>query len=108
VALREWFSAAQREDSMIKQVLAGVAAFGLMSGVAFADQYPPPPPSMPLAPPSVGTSPGEVNPPGIAPGPEITKKYIHREGSSKSPKTTVTDPAGGTTTTRSKRTAKQE
>jgi hypothetical protein len=45
-------------------------------------------------------------------GNEITKTDTYREGvagsSSESHKTTVTDPDGGTTTTRSKSTAKQE
>jgi hypothetical protein len=94
---------------MIKLLLAGVAGVILISGVAFADQYPPaPPPSMPLAPPPVGTSPAETTPPGVAPGPEITKKYIHRKGvagSTETHKTTVT-PDGGTTTTRSKSTTR--
>ena len=139
---------------MINRLLAGVAGVILISGVTYADQYPPaPPPSMPLAPPPVGTSPGEVNPPGVAPGPgtsttavppsvgvpgstttttttspttnhttkttkgvdangnEITKKETYREGvagSSESHKTTVTDPDGGTTTTRPKSNTKQE
>jgi len=133
------------QDRMTKHLLAGVAAIVLISGVAYAEQYPPaPPPSMPLAPPSAVTSPGAINPPPVsarpsvgvpgsttkttttspttdhtttitkgvdANGNEIEQKDSHREGiagSSESHKTTVTDPDGGTTTTRSKSTTKQE
>jgi len=43
---------------MTKHLLAGVAGVVLMSGVGFADTYPPtPPPSMPLAPPPAVSSP---------------------------------------------------
>jgi hypothetical protein len=38
---------------MTKHLLAGVAAFGLLSGVASAQTHPPTPPPIP-APPSVG------------------------------------------------------
>ena len=109
---------------MTKCLLAGVAAVGLMSGVAFAQTYIPSPPV--TAPPGVGvpgsttttttTSPTTDHTTTItkgvdANGNEITKKDTYREGiagSTESHKTTVTDPDGGTTTTRSKTTTKQE
>jgi hypothetical protein len=43
----------KRAGRMTKHILAGVAAFGLLSGVASAQTYPPAPPPIP-APPSVG------------------------------------------------------
>ena len=112
---------------MIKHLLAGAAAFGWLSSAAFAQTYTPvsPPPAA-VAPPSVGipgsttttttTSPTNDHTTKItkgvdANGNEIEKKDSHREGitgSSESHKTTVTDPNGGTTTTRSKGTTKQE
>jgi len=94
---------------MTKHLLAGVAAIGLISGVAVAQGYPPAPPPIP-APPSVGvpgsttttttTSPTTDHTTTItkgvdANGNEITKKDSYREGvtgSSESHKTTVTDP----------------
>jgi hypothetical protein len=135
---------------MSKHLSAGVAAVGLLSGVALAQTYPlapPPPPGIsvapvaPLAPaasPSTSTTSTTVAPPSVgvpgsttttttvspttdhtttitkgvdANGNEITKKDTYREGiagSSESQKTTVTDPDGATTTTRSKSTTKQE
>jgi hypothetical protein len=110
---------------MIKQLLAGVAAAGLMSGMALAQTYIPtsPPPS---APPAVGVPGSTTTTTTVSPttdhtttitkgvdanGNEITKKDIYREGvagSSQSHTTTMTDPDGGTTTTRSKSTSKQE
>ena len=126
---------------MIKHLLAGMAAVLLMSGVVFAENYPPAPsPSMPVAPPSAVSSPNDKNPPPVstppsvgipgsttaspttdhtakitkgvdANGNEIEKKDSYRggiAGSSESHSTTVTDPDGGTTTTRSKSTTKQE
>src|SRR5947207_1101539 len=110
---------------MIKQLLAGVAAVGLMSGIALAQTYPPASAPIP-APPSVGVPGSTTTTTTVSPttdhtttttkgvdanGNEITKEDTYREGiagSSKSQKTTVTDPDGGTTTTRSKTTTKQE
>jgi hypothetical protein len=58
---------------MTKHLLAVVAALALMSGVAYAEPYPPaPPPSTPLAPPPAVTSPGAVNPPAVTPGPSTS------------------------------------
>lgn len=108
---------------MIRRLLAGLAAVGMMSGAALAQTYTPtsPPPAT-VAPPSVGipgattttttTSPTTDRTTTVtrgvdANGNEITKKDTYREGvagSSESRKTTVTDPDGGTTTTRSKST----
>jgi hypothetical protein len=110
---------------MTKQLLAGVAAFGLMSGVAFAQSYPPAPPPV-AAPQSVGVPGSTTTTTTVAPttghtttitkgvdanGNEITKKYADREGTTGSSEThtkTFTDPDGGTTTTRSKTTTKEE
>ena len=106
---------------MTRILLAAVAAIGLMSSAAFAQTYIPMSPP-PAAPPSVGV-PGSTTTTttkspttdhttkttrGVdANGNEITQKDTYREGvagSSESHKTTVTDPDGGTTTTRSKST----
>jgi hypothetical protein len=106
---------------MTKHLLAGMAATGLMSGLAFAQAYPsvsapiPPPPSVGI--PGSTTTTTTVSPTtdhttrvtkGIdANGGEITTKDSYREGiagSSETHKTTVTDPESGTTTTRSKTT----
>ena len=115
---------------MIKQVLAGVAAIGTISGAALAQTYitASPPPAA-VAPPSAGV-PGSVGVPGstkttttISPttdhattvtegvdanGNKITKEDKYREGiaGSSESHTTVTDPDGGTTTARSKSTTK--
>jgi hypothetical protein len=106
---------------MTKHLLAAVAAAGLMSGIAFAQTYPPSPPPTP-APPSVGIPGSTTTTTTVGPttshattitkgvdanGNEITKEDTYREGiagSTESHKTTVTDPDGGTTTTRSKTT----
>ena len=110
---------------MTKHLLAGVAGVVLMSGLAFADTYPPtPPPSTPLAPPPAVTSPGDNNPPAAPGSHEVTihkeadekgntviEKDTHREGiagSTESHTKTETDRDGGTTTTRSKTTTKQD
>ena len=100
---------------MTKHLLAGVAGVVLMSGVGFADTYPPtPPPSMPLAPPPAVSSPGDKNPPAAAPGSSGTttapnsgiERDTHREGIAGSTKQ-ETGRDGGTTT-RSNTTTKQE
>ena len=108
---------------MTKHLLAGAGAIASMSGVAFAQTYPPasPPGAFP---PSVGvpgsttttttTSPTTDHTTTItkgvdANGNEITKKDTYREGVSGSSETrtkTLTDPDGGTTT-RSKTTTEQ-
>jgi hypothetical protein len=110
---------------MTKHLLAGVAAFGLLSGAASAQTYPPAPPPI-TAPASVGIPDSTTTTTTVAPttghtttvtkgvdanGNEITKKDTYREGiagSSESHTTTATDPDGGTTTARSKATTKQE
>ena len=110
---------------MTKQLLAGVAAFGLMSGVAFAQSYPPAPPPV-AAPQSVGVPGSTTTTTTVAPTTghtititkgvdancnEITKKVTYREGITGSSKThtkTFTDPDCGTTTTRSKTTTTEE
>jgi opacity protein-like surface antigen len=112
---------------MTKQLLGGVAAVGLMSSAAFAQTYiPTSPPPAAVAPPAVGvpgsttttttTSPTTGHTTTItkgvdANGNEITKEDSYREGVAGSSEThtkTFTDPDGGTTTTRSKTTTKQE
>jgi hypothetical protein len=95
---------------MIKQLLAGVAAAGLMSGMALAQTYIPtsPPPD---APPAVGVPGSTTTTTTVSPttdhtttitkgvdanGNEITKKDTYREGvagSSESHTTTMTDSA---------------
>ena len=109
---------------MTRSLLAAVAAIGLMSSAASAQNYIPMSPP-PAAPPSVGvpgsttttttTSPTTNHRTKItrgvdANGNEIMQKDTYREGvagsSTQSHKTTVTDPDGGTTTTRSKSTTK--
>lgn len=110
---------------MTKRLLAGVATFGLISSVAFAQSYIPasPPPTVP---PSVGVPGSTTTTTTVSPttnhttttakgvdanGSEITKKDRYREGltgSTESHTKTITDPDGGTTTTRSKTTTKQE
>jgi hypothetical protein len=110
---------------MTKQLLAGVAAFGLMSGVAFAQSYPPAPPPV-AAPQSVGVPGSTTTTTTVAPTTghtttitkgvdancnEITKKVTYREGITGSSEThtkTFTDPDCGTTTTRSKTTTTEE
>jgi hypothetical protein len=110
---------------MTKHLLAGVAAFGLLSGVASAQTSPPTPPPIP-APPSVGIPGSTTTTTTVAPttghtttvtkgmdanGNEITKKDTYREGvagSTESHTITATDPDGGTTTMRSTTTTKQE
>ena len=110
---------------MTKHLLAGVAAFGLLSGVAPAQTYPSTPPPMP-APPSVGIPGSTTTTTTVAPttghtttvtkgmdanGNENTKKDTYREGAAggtESHTITATDPDGGTTTTRSTTTTKQE
>lgn len=106
---------------MTKHLLAGVAAAVLMSGVGFAQTYPPAAPPTPV-PPSVGIPGSTTRTTTVSPttdhtttvtkgvdanGNEITKKDTYREGvagSTESHTTTATDPDGGTTTTRSKST----
>ena len=105
---------------MTKHLLAGVAGVVLMSGLAVADTYPPtPPPSTPLAPPPAVTSPSDNNPPAAVPGSSVTttapnsgiEKDTRREGIAGSTETHTkqeTGRDGGTTTTRSNTTTKQE
>lgn len=106
---------------MIKQLLAGVTVVGLTSGMALAQTSPPP-----SAPPALGVPGSTTTTTTVSPttdhtttitkgvdanGNEITKKDTYREGAagtSESHTTTMTDPDGGTTTTRSKSTTKQE
>jgi hypothetical protein len=110
---------------MCKHLLAGAAAFALMSSAAFAQTYIPmsPPPTLP---PSVGVPGSTTTTTTVSPttghtttitkgvdanGNEITKQDTYREGvsgSSESHRTTVTDPDGGTTATQSKTTTRQE
>jgi hypothetical protein len=110
---------------MTNQLLAGVAAVGLMSGVAFAQTYIPTSPPV-AAPPGVGVPGSTTTTTTVSPttdhtttitkgvdanGNEITKKDTYREGiagSSQNHTTIATDPDGGTTTTRSKTMTKQE
>ena len=119
---------------MIGRLLAALAAVGIMSSAASAQTYiPTSPPPTAVAPPSAGV-PSSVGVPGstkttttISPttdhattvtegvdanGNKITKEDRYREGiagsSTESYKTTVTAPDGGTTTTQSKTTTKQE
>jgi hypothetical protein len=112
------------QDSMTKHLLAGVAAFGLISGVALAQTYPPAPPPppgttvMPVAPLAAISGASTATPVPPAPrgdnrevtihkevdekGNSVTEKDIQREGVAGSTEThtkTETDPAGGTTTT---------
>lgn len=56
----------ERYHKMIKQLLAGVAAVGLMSGIALAQTYPPAPPPPPgtIVTPPVPIAPVPV--PGIS------------------------------------------
>jgi hypothetical protein len=107
---------------MTKRLLAGAAAIVMMSGVAFAQTYPPAPPPMPVAPtapvpPDASTSTTTT----VAPGPEgyrattvkkgvdingneVMEKNIYKNGISGSTEThtkTKMDPYGGDTTTRS-------
>ena len=106
---------------MTRYLLTGVAAMGLMSGIAFAQTYPPAPPPTPAR-PSVGVPGSTTTTTTVSPttdhkttvtkgvdanGNEITKKDTYREGVSGSAEshTTTTDPDGRTTTTRSKTTS---
>ena len=60
---------------MTKHLLAGVAAVVLMSGIAFAQVYPPaPPPAYPVAPPPypVAPQPPAIIPPAPVPGSTTT------------------------------------
>ena len=107
---------------MTKHLLAGVAAVAVMSGVAFAQTYiPTSPPAGAVGVPGSTTTTTTTSPTtdhrttitkGVdANGNEITKKDTYREGvagSTESHTITATDPDGGTTTTRSKTTTKQE
>jgi hypothetical protein len=111
---------------MIKRLLAAVAAFGLMSGAAFAQTYVPmsPPPTVPqsVGIPGSTTTTTTVSPTadhttkitkGVdANGNKIAKKGTYREGiagsSTETHTKTMTDPNGGTTTSRMKTTTKQE
>jgi hypothetical protein len=112
---------------MTKRLLAGVAAFGLLSSVALAQTYiPVSPPPAAVAPPAVGVPGSTTTTTTVSPttdhttkitkgvdanGNEIEKKDSYREavtGSSESHTTTVTNPDGGTTTTHSKTSTKQE
>jgi hypothetical protein len=101
------------EHHMTRQLLTGMGAVILMTGVAAAQTYPPPttPPEIPGTGPSTTTT--------ITPGPEgyratttkhgvdmygnaVTKKDTYKEGiagSSQSSTVTKTDPWGGSTTT---------
>lgn len=108
---------------MIKRLLAGAAAVGLMSSAAFAQTAQMSPPA--AAPPSVGVPGSTTTTTSSSPttdrtttitkgvdanGNEITKKDSRREGgagSSESHSWTVTDPGGGTRTTRSKTTSER-
>jgi hypothetical protein len=72
---RQWFYVHSQHvgsETMTKHLLAGIAAVVLMSGVAFAENYPPaPPPSMPLAPPPAVASPSDNNPPPVSAPPSV-------------------------------------
>ena len=97
---------------MTKYLLAGVAAFGLMSGGAFAQTYspaPPPPPgtvvvpAVPVAPVPGDHREVEIHKDVDKKGNTVIEKDTHREGISGSTEThtkTETDRDGGTTTTR--------
>ena len=116
-----------RQDGMTNHLLAGVAAFGLMSGVAFAQVYPPAPPLppgtlvIPAPPPPPIPGPSTTTTTTVTPNPggdhrEVTihkeqnrkgntviEKDTHREGIAGTTEThtkTETDRDGGTTTTR--------
>jgi len=107
---------------MTKHLLAGVAAAVLISGVAFAQIYPPPPPpgtvvvpAPPPPPPVPGASTTTVSPSPDGDHSETTihkevdrkgntviERDVHREGITGSSDThtkTETDRDGGTTTT---------
>ncbi|MBV9585921.1 MAG: hypothetical protein JO213_13670 [Alphaproteobacteria bacterium] len=110
---------------MSKHLLAGAAAFGLISSAALAQTYIPtsPPPTVP---PSIGVPGSTTTTTTVSPttdhmttitkgvdanGNEIIKKDTYREGVTGTTEThtkTMTDPDGGTTTTRSTTTTKQE
>jgi hypothetical protein len=113
---------------MIKHLLAGVAAIGLLSGVAFAQVYPPAPPPPPGTvvipappPPPIPGSGTSTTTTTVAPNPvgddrettiykevdrqgnTVIEKDTHHEGIAGSTDThtkTETDRDGGTTTTR--------
>lgn len=111
---------------MIKHVLAGVAALGLMSGAAFAQTYPPAPPPPPgtvviPAPPPPPVPGASTTTTTVAPSPDadhrevtihkevdkkgntVIEKDINREGVAGSTEThekIETDRDGGSTTTR--------
>jgi hypothetical protein len=120
---------------MSKHLLAAVAAIAFLSGVASAQTYPPAPPpppgttAMPVIPPAPLPGSSVTTTTTGAPslggdhravtihkevdenGNTVTKKDTYREGtagSTESHTKTETDPDGGTTTTRSKTTTKQE
>jgi len=91
-----------REDAMIEQVLAGVAAIGTISGAA-------PGSTKTTTTISPTTDHATTVTEGVdANGNKITKEDKYREGiaGSSESHTTVTDPDGGTTTARSKSTTK--
>ena len=118
---------------MIKQLLAGVAAVGMMSGIALAQTYPPTPPGTIVA-PAVPVAPVPVPVPGastttttVTPSPDgdhrettvhkdvdrkgntVIEKDIHREGiagSSETHKKIETDRDG--TVTHSETTTKHD
>ncbi len=97
----------------MKHLLAGLAAFGLLSGAAMAQTYPPAPPPQPLAPPPV-VAPGPVPVPvpegstttttthGVDMyGNPVTQKDTYRNGaygSSHTQTTKTKSPWDGTTT----------
>jgi hypothetical protein len=110
---------------MIKHLLAGAAALGLLSGVASAQGYPPAPPPPPgtvvVPAPPPPPFPGSSTTTTVVPGPTgdhrektihkevdrkgntVIEKETHQEGLSGSSEThtkTETDRDGGTTTTR--------
>ena len=118
---------------MTKHLLAGVVAVGLMSGVAFAQTYPPAPPPppgtlvIPAPPPPPVPGASTTTTTTVAPSPDgdhgevtihkevdehgnkVIEKETHREGIAGSTEThekTEIDRDGGTTTTRSKTTTK--
>jgi hypothetical protein len=105
---------------MTKNLLAGVAAVVLMSGIASAQTYPPAPgtPTLEITPPAGAPSTTTT----VAPTPDggyrasttkqgvdeygnpVTRKDIYKEGisgSTETHSTTVTDPTGAGTTTHS-------
>jgi hypothetical protein len=117
----------QDRTAMTKHLMAGVAAFGLMSGIAFAQAYPPAPPPppgtlvIPAPPPPPIPGASTTTTTTVAPSPDgdhrevtihkeedrkgntVIEKDTHSEGIAGSTEThtkTETDRDGGTTTTR--------